>query len=239
MIEDKTVTIEKPLVVLFSGGVHSSLAVSLMASRHNPIVCLTLKRFGIYDDDQIADRVVRLKKRFPATDIRSVVLPFDDEYKALVRRNRFRLMSMSLCGLCKLAMHWRTLRYCREQKIENVCDKAESSMVQYPDQNEGMLLGLLRGLYPEFGVSYETPVFHSGDKAEHTLYRMGVTSKRNIRGTSDDRQIVCTQQRMFKFFVDYYVGARGWDAYVADTRRFYAEQVDFVRESLGRDDVPR
>ena len=220
------------LVVLFSGGVHSSLAVALCAPRYKSIMCLTLRRFGIFGARQVTSRLEALKNRFPQVRFESLVLPVDDYYDTLLSMHRFNIMSLSVCGLCKLAMHWRTIEYCMCNGIKDICDGSESSMVQYPDQNEGIMLDNIRNLYFDFNLNYFTPVFNIGAKAEHYLFRLGVVPKKIIRGTKEDIQIVCTQQRLFKMFVDYYVLRNGWERYVRDSRDFFEKKISLIKEDL-------
>ncbi|MDD5774183.1 MAG: hypothetical protein PHX78_12045 [bacterium] len=222
------------LVVLFSGGVHSSLAVALCAPRYKNIICLTLRRFGIFGARQVNSRLEALKNRFPRVKFGSLVLPVDDYYNTLFSLRRFNIMSLSVCGLCKLAMHWRAIEYCLRSGISEVCDGSEKSMIQYPDQNEEIMLGSIRNLYSDFNINYFTPVFNIGDKAEHYLFRLGVVPKKIIRGTKEDIQVVCTQQRLFKIFVDYYVLRNGWDRYVRDSRIFFEKKIPFIREALSK-----
>jgi len=231
---------KKHLLVLFSGGVHSSLAAVLNIHKYERITCLTLKRFGIFGGDELAKSFQRLQKRFPKTKFESVVLPVDSLYKTLLKNEHSNIFSFSICGLCKLAMHWRTILYCVDNCIDEVCDGAESSMKQYPDQNEDIALGNLRQLYASFGIHYTTPVFSIGEEAEESLYQLGVTPQKRIRGAADDHQIICTQQRVFKLFVEYYVAANGWERYVSDSRYFFQKKIDYVKTRIEkyRENVP-
>jgi hypothetical protein len=129
-------------------------------------------------------------------------------------------------------MHWRAIVFCIDNGINAVCDGSEKSMVQYPDQNEEMMLGSVRKLYGEFGINYFTPVFDVGEVTEQYLFRLGITSKVSVRGTKDDIQIVCTQQRMFKKFVDFYILNKGWERYISDSREFFEGKIRLVEEQL-------
>lgn len=224
--------VEKRLGVLFSGGVHSSLAVALSALKYNRITCLVMKRFGLFGEGQVKKRLEALQARFPRVEFDLQVLSIDRHYQDLLKGDRFNIMSLSACGLCKLAMHWRAISYCMENKINAVCDGSESSMIQYPDQNESIMLGNIRKMYLQFGIDFFTPVFNLGDKAEYNLFRMGVIGKRQIRGTKDDLQVICTQQRIFKLFVDYYVMHNGWDRYIEDSRVFFDRKIEIVKKRI-------
>lgn len=223
----------KHLLVLFSGGVHSSLAVVLNIHKYERITCLTFKRFGIFGVDELEKSFQRLQKRFPKIKFESVILPADGLYKTLLK-NEHSIFSLSICGLCKLAMHWRTILYCIDNCIDEVCDGTESSMKQYPDQNEDIALGNLRQLYASLGIHYTTPVFSIGEEAEEALYQLGVTSRKRIRGTADDHQIICTQQRIFKLFVEYYVATNGWERYVSDSRGFFQKKIGYVKTCIDK-----
>lgn len=225
---------EKKLAVLFSGGVDSSLAVALTAQIYNRITCLTFKRFGIFGESQIDKSLKRLQRRFPNVIFESVILPIDRFYQSLLKGERLNFMSLSICGLCKLAMHWRTIIYCIDNKINEVCDGSESSMIQYPDQNEQIMLADIQKLYRELGINYFNPVFNLGDKAEYYLFRMGIVPIEKVRGTGYESQIICTQQRIFKKFVDYYVLRNSWERYVVDSRSFFVKKIVYVKEQIKR-----
>ena len=65
---------------------------------------------------------------------------------------------LSTCGLCKLAMHVRTVKYCLDHGIRQACDGANQGMTMFPDQMLPVILET-RKMYAQFGIEYFNPVF--------------------------------------------------------------------------------
>lgn len=151
-------------VVLFSGGTDSTLAAALMAERFHEIHLVTYDRFGLFAVEGTG-RVARgLQEKFGESRFRHTIINIDQLFKHIsyesyfsdIRKHGF--FPLSVCGLCKLSMHVRTIIYCHDNEIRHVCDGANKGMHLFPDQMKSVIEDL-RGLYGRFGIDYTNPVF--------------------------------------------------------------------------------
>ncbi len=153
------------IAVLYSGGTDSTLAAAISAERFRKIHLVTYDRFGLFETENTRGAAQDLMKRFGKDRIRHEILRYDglfrftsyENYLANLYKHRFFLLST--CGLCKLAMHVRTIVYCIDNKIKHACDGANKGMDLFPAQME-CVLKELKELYGRFGISYSNPVFN-------------------------------------------------------------------------------
>jgi hypothetical protein len=131
-------------------------------------------------------------------------------------------------------MHIRTIIYCVDHKIENVCDGANKGMNLFPAQM-AEIIEEIKNLYRIAEINYFTPVFDYeslpdtgftdrlmlGNKSNeindenreiikkttgYELYKMGITDSENIKGTREDKKMQprCFQFILFNIFVHWY-----------------------------------
>lgn len=152
------------IAVLYSGGTDSTLAAALSAERFRRVHLLTYDRFGLFSTGNAAKAAAQLAERFGPERVTHAILPVErlfrhlcyERYPAMLRRHGFFLLSV--CGLCKLAMHARTVVYCLDSGIAAACDGANQGMRLFPAQM-APVLAQLRAFYARFGIRYENPVF--------------------------------------------------------------------------------
>ncbi len=149
---------------LFSGGTDSTLTAALMADQFDKIHLITYDRFAFssvmnpmvnvkklrdkYGEDKFDFHVIKVEKltRFV----------FYERYLHNIRKHGFFLLT--ICGLCKLAMHVRTVIFCLENGIPNVCDGANQGMHLFPAQMASVIKEY-GDMYTRYGITYSNPVF--------------------------------------------------------------------------------
>jgi len=152
------------IVVLFSGGTDSTLAAALCAERFDRVRLVTYSRFGIASVENSRVNAAALMDRFGRDRITHEIIDVDEVFKFVSYENylsnlrKHGLMNLSTCGLCKLSMHVRTVQYCQDNGVRNVCDGANSGMTMFPDQMKSVIVRL-QAMYREFGIDYSNPVF--------------------------------------------------------------------------------
>jgi len=230
----------KEIVVLYSGGTDSTCTAALMAERFDKVHLLTFDRFGLFSVTNSKVNVKRLKDKFGENKFTHKIINVDRLFKKvsyskyLYNFIKYRFLLLSTCGLCKLAMHIRSLIYCLENNINQVCDGANKNMPLFPAQMIEVI-NEIKNMYSRYGISYSIPVFefnqpknigyldrinpkilqlqvfeHKSDYKNPTageiLFKMGIFPAKNVKGTKIDRQMQarCFQLILFNIFVLWY-----------------------------------
>ncbi len=155
---------KKETILLYSGGTDSTLAASIAAGQFDKIHLITYKRFGLFSVTNPLINVKKLKVKFGEDKFTHAIIPVDKLFKKVSYENflinliKYRFFLLSTCGLCKLAMHIRTLIYCLDNNISYVCDGANQGMYLFPDQME-KVIDETKKMYAFFGINYFNPVF--------------------------------------------------------------------------------
>ena len=263
----------REVVVLYSGGTDSTATALLAAQRFDRVHLLTLQRFGMFGVEKSDTNFLKLQERFgPDRFVRPPLLPFDRLFRHLsygawmrdVRRHG--LMTLTTCGVCKLAMHLRALVYCLEHGVQDVYDGANRNMYIFPAQMSDVL-GMLRGLYADHGIRYGNPVFEYDDPQgmnfgsrvfglnparEDTkdraatstgslLVEHGLLPTADVKGTAIDREMQarCYQFVLFNVYARWYFLKRhDYDEYGRRVQLFYADKVADCRQLLAGWDGP-
>jgi len=155
---------KKETVLLYSGGTDSTLTACLAADRFDKVNLLTYKRFGIFSVTNPIVNVRILQDKYGKDRFPHAIIPVDKIFKMvsyerfLSNAARHGFFLLSTCGLCKLAMHVRTIVYCIDNGIHHVCDGANQGMHLFPDQMDSVIRET-REMYARFGIEYSNPVF--------------------------------------------------------------------------------
>jgi len=220
--------------VMFSGGTDSMLTAALDAHKFEKVHLITYDRLGLFSVTNTEMNAKKLKDKYGESKFDYHLIKIDkltryvfyERYLYNLKRHGFFLLS--ICGLCKLAMHVRTLIFCLDNNIGNVSDGANQGMNLFPAQM-AEVLSELKDMYAKFGIRYSNPVFNfegpqnvgftdrlhfdkvlkkegnggSGTpKQENTtgckLYKMGLMPSENVKGTDLDRKM---QPRCFQFIL--------------------------------------
>jgi predicted subunit of tRNA(5-methylaminomethyl-2-thiouridylate) methyltransferase len=252
----------KEIAVLYSGGTDSTCAAALAADGFERIHLLTYSRFGVFCAKNTELNVSKLRDKFGKDKFIHRVMNIDRLFKemsysgympALVKHGFFLLTT---CGLCKLAMHMRTLAYCLDNKISYVCDGANKNMDYSPDQMRELTVEL-KALYARYNIEYTVPVYefsHPDDigwldklgvsglmerkeKKEdgavttgEQLFKMGIFPSKNMKGTREDRrmQARCFQLVLSNIFAHWlYIPDHGLEKYKKKCVEFYKEKIAY------------
>ncbi len=222
-------------VVLFSGGKDSCLSTILALERFKEIHLIAYKRLGIFKTNRVLIIYRRFKELYQTSNLKIHFIKIDKFYKEICYENyldnilKFRLKLLSVCGLCKLAMHWRTIIFCLENKIKNVYDGAHKSSEVFPAQNPDIMMKELKKLYSEFQITYSTPVYDV-ENVNLELYKKGFVhfNEKQDFGV----QPLCIDNLLFSKFVEYYLGIHSKEKYIQELSEFYNEKINYVREKL-------
>lgn len=156
---------KKDIVVLYSGGVDSTCAAALLLQEFKRIHLITYKRFGIFCISNIERNVSLLRSKFGSKRIIRGIIDIDRFFKKISYENyfyyfkKYGFMMLSTCGLCKLSMHVRTIKYCIDNNISYVADGANknSGTGHFPAQMP-LIINEIRKLYKDNKIVYLTPV---------------------------------------------------------------------------------
>lgn len=234
---------EEVCAVLFSGGYDSTLTAALAAERFKKVHLVTYRRFGIFKIGRVFTMTEKLKKRYPDIQFENNLIKVDKFYKQICYENylsnviKSGFKILSLCGLCKLAMHWRTIMLCLENKINNVYDGAIEESKVFPAQNKDIMLDKLTRVYSKYEINYSNPVYNNEKKYTKTeLHKRHLINLNEIeegqKTTPPPSQPICIDNLLFSRFVDYYSGTHSWERYVDDLSIFYAKKLDYVDKEV-------
>ena len=163
---------------------------------------------------------------------------------------KFGFFNLSVCGLCKMAMHIRTIIYCLENNIDTVFDGANKFAGNNiaTDQVEEYI-DVINNLYSQFNISYSAPVY-SIEAPQHVTWekKLGIDKKNNnenkvttgtilkqigffdsdnLKGTKQDKkmQARCFQQFLSNIALNYYyIEEKGKDKYRQQIKSFFTEK---------------
>jgi predicted subunit of tRNA(5-methylaminomethyl-2-thiouridylate) methyltransferase len=239
---------QNELVLLFSGGTDSTYTAVIMAKEYEKIHLLTYDRLGFFNVPNSKRSVELLRKEFGEQRFDQTVINFEEFFKKVSYHNYFRdlfkygLYTLSVCGLCKLAMHWRTICFCFENKLTCVCDGANEEMID-PSQDEANIEHI-RSLYGEFGIKYFNPVFKTlKEVREKSLFDMGFFPVLHPKWTefSWDRQSFCADEYLFWKFAGFArsdwkggITAEKHRAYKEKTERYMKDKIEFIRKEINK-----
>lgn len=226
----------KQCTVMYSGGTDSVAATTLIAEQFDRIHLVTYKHSGISHVNNSRYHLNKLGELYGADKFKHMIINVDRLFKAVtyaryahnVRHHGF--FNLTTCGLCKLAMHLRTLIYCLDNGIDVVVDGANKHSSHFPAQMKEVI-DELRALYAHFGIDYQNPVFdyevpdnldwfhkmglaaltakhkpakrkQKNNSAGQLLYEQGILDRENVKGTATDRcmQPRCLQLTLLNLF---------------------------------------
>jgi len=201
----------KEIVHLFSGGTDSAYSATLLAGMFDKVRLVTYERLGFTHTENSKIYAGILMKKYGKDRITHTFINIDKEFKKLCFKNHFTdflkygFYVLINCGLCKLAMDWRTIVYCIDNNIKYVSTGSGKEMVFDPSQNIEIIKEV-RDMYASFGIQYFAPGFEiPPNEREKELLRLGIANRLGIKGSAEtwDYQPHCTQEYMNLFLIQY------------------------------------
>lgn len=223
----------KAVAILFSGGTDSTLTAAMLQENFEKVHLVTYDRFGFHSTDNTAVQTQALKEKYGEDRFIHTFLNVDKLFQHVSYENYFEnikkhgLFNLSTCGLCKLSMHVRTIKYCIDNEVYFVADGANQAMTMEPAQMKPVIDEMKR-MYAHFGITYFNPVFEmdgpedkdfvnksnakllatqsdysvASFENEKTpgfkLYKMGLAPSPNVKGSDYDKK---RQPRCFQFII--------------------------------------
>ncbi|MCB9662610.1 MAG: hypothetical protein H6732_00705 [Alphaproteobacteria bacterium] len=228
--------LEHGVALMYSGGCDSTLAAARLAERFPKVKLVTYLRLGFLHSDHPDVHFERMQRRFPQSEITLHKLPYGKMYEEIEGHKKLRsllkhgTMTSVPCGHCKLAMHWRTALFCIEHGIRFAADGAVHGNEQFAEQNENILIPELVDFYAQFGITLVHPVFEYGLDTEAELFRLGITDSPQVKRTTKDKQVICTQHILLGMFMRRYMNNHTFEEYEAETKTYLSGKLDHARE---------
>ena len=251
-------------VIHYSGGTDSTCVVCLKANEFEKIHLISYKRFGIFQTQNIETNVEKLNKMFGKDKFVRKILDINKLYKFVVYNDyfynlkKFGFFNLAVGGLCKMAMHTRTILYCLENNIDTVFDGANkfAGNKLATDQIKEYI-DVINNLYSQFNISYSAPVYDMAapqhitwqlklgmDKEKDNngeittgmlLKKLGFFNSDNLKGTKQDKnmQARCFQQFLSNIALNYYyIEENGEEKYRQRIKEFFTNKSIKISEYI-------
>jgi len=209
---------DSSVALLFSGGLDSTLAATVLARSYDIVHLISVSRgYGHTKIERTATRLEELRSHVDgAAEFTHSILSGKELFRTIVLRTlardivRFRGLFV-ICVGCKLVMHTIGTIYCLEHGIPNIADGASGATEWMSDQAPVTLEGY-RQLHETFAIRYSNPVVNINDRehAREALRRLGIRTGRKVAGRDLGTQPVC----------------------------YYGDALTFLRESLFKVSLP-
>ncbi len=159
-------------VLMFSGGMDSSLTAAHLAERFRKVHLITYRsrRLARVESSRINAR--KLAAIYGSDRVVHTIIDLHDEQRELLEQvpaDYVEYCSTSapgvLCLGCKLTMYTRTLVYCLEHGVTHAADGALRVQADHPECMPGTL-NAIKVLFAEYGVAFDSPFYEVGSKRE-------------------------------------------------------------------------
>jgi queuosine biosynthesis protein QueC len=171
------------VVLLFSGGVDSTMAAVKLAQTHKKVHLLSYKNgYGHYRIDRTKDRAAEIARLYPGIITHKMVNVqhlFDrmlvDNLHAEYEKHGSAFV---WCMGCKLAMHTATILYCVENGVYEAADGSSFATSEMVEQMP-ISIARIKGFYCEYGITFNNPVYEiprseSINELKRIGFRMGL-----------------------------------------------------------------
>ena len=151
------------VALMFSGGVDSSVAAIKLQEQFDRVHLLPFSnRYGHYGFKRTVRRVAELEERYPGKFVH-----FTSSIKDLFEKvclssiiSDYRKFNSAFmwCMGCKLAMHARSIVYCRQNGVENMSDGSASDSSEMVEQSL-LSVSMIHWFYADWDVRFFVPVY--------------------------------------------------------------------------------
>lgn len=170
---------EKRCVVLYSGGLDSSLAACLMIEQGYDVDLLHMNQGALISNHLSKIRYQEIKEIYPKSNITLSYMQVAGYFRSIalasiendILENGVNLV----CIGCKLAMHAKAIIHCLNNNIKNVADGATKRQERYGEQRK-CAIERIRKLYQKYGINYVNPVYeYEKTDIKYGLFDRGLT----------------------------------------------------------------
>lgn len=158
---------KKKCIVLFSGGLDSSLSVCFMAEKGYTIKLLHFDQGTLISNDLSKIRYNELSEIYPGQIDEFIQKKIGGTFRKIALttlEKDIKKYNVSLiCVGCKLSMHIQTIIYCINNNISCVVDGSSQRQNRYGEQRE-ITINYIKKLYKNYGIEYQNPVYNLKDK---------------------------------------------------------------------------
>jgi len=182
------------IAVAYSGGTDSTCAAAVVCERFDAVHLLTYHRLGLFSSVNSRKNAEKLQNKFGNDKVTHRIIKLSRLYDYASDERYFHYISkygffnLSGCGICKLAIHIRTLIWCLENNIKNACDGSTRDLYLFPTQIE-KINNEVKKMYAHFDLSYETPVYNFDLPDTVDLWdKMGISEKLRIQTTKEPKK---------------------------------------------------
>jgi len=188
----------KEVALLFSGGLDSTLAATVLKETYDKVHLLSVARgYGQLKVGRTRRRFDELSDLAGEDEYMYSLLRANSLFRRVVVRSLFRDIVkykglFVICVGCKLVMHTVGAIYCLSEGIPNIADGASGATEWMSDQAMAALDGY-RNLHAALGLSYSNPVVEIRDREEERkrLRELGISTGRKVAGRDYGTQPIC------------------------------------------------
>jgi len=196
--DPKKDTSSSEAALLFSGGLDSTMAATVLAEQYDKVHLLAVERgYGQVKVERTRRRFEELQEAIGENRFTHDILEARKLFGRIVMRTLLRDIVkykglFVVCVGCKLVMHTVALIHCLEHNIPCIADGASGATEWMSDQNSESIEGYRR-LHGTFGVLYSNPVIDIQDREEERkrLRELGLSTGRKVAGRDLGTQPVC------------------------------------------------
>lgn len=230
------------VAVLYSGGSDSTLVAARLTEKCEEIHLLSYIYSGVVNSERSTVNVARLRERFKSHKFVHHIINLDKFLQEMLYGNylkdlaKYRLFMLSYCPICAFIMHTRTLVYCLENEIYNVCDGANRQRGRsYPHQVQ-RVMAEYKKFYAEYGISYSSPIYDESPDTDHILFEMGLYPVRNVKSNPEENakvEATCHLKVLYHTVSQgYYFLIHGHDKYEDLTIRYYRDKWNSLKRLI-------
>lgn len=166
-------------VVLFSGGLDSSVAACAMIERGYDIDLLHINTGALISNHLPYIRKEEIEKAYPMCKISLQEMASFGYFRKLalttLEDDILKYKVSMICIGCKLAMHVCTIRYCVNNGIKIAVDGSCKRQERYAEQRE-LTINAVKKLYSTYGIEYSNPIYMYDKTAiKYGLFDRGIT----------------------------------------------------------------
>lgn len=170
---------EKHCIVMFSGGLDSSLSACFMAEANFSVDLLHFNNGVLISNNLIEIRAQELKSVYP----KQINTVHNHNIQGLFRKLALTTLEEDIhkngvsliCLGCKLAMHIQSIIFCKKNNIKTIVDGSTIKQEKYSEQRP-VSLDFIKKLYKSYEIDYLNPVYKLDKKTiKYELFDRGIT----------------------------------------------------------------